>query len=302
MTASQNIAMGTKAQVNQPGAVRATTVSQMLGTHYLGKKGLLGLPLVAGLVTALFSVYGMLAFSAGPGALARVIEIAGTSKSVIGFGLMALMFVTVRRSATLILGLGISRWAYWNGICRLALVSAMKITLVLAVLIAVEAATFGWGLLWGIYSTPFVPALSVAYTWKMNAFMLGVSVGLWFLLAFFAQLVGALLGVLSHWLMKLRWGVFYLLGAAMLLAVIWLQPGLSLDLGYSYYSDIVPIEYDKNGLPIYLSHSLYPNGVVPPLVSTFYPAAYIWTVVDYVPAVLLTYGAGWLLLQRVSLR
>lgn len=88
----------------------------------------------------------------------------------------------------------------------------------------------------------------------------------------------------------------------MLLAVIWLQPGLSLDLGYSYYSDMVPIEYDKNGLPIYLSHSLYPNGVLPPLVSSFYPEGYIWVFSAYVPPLVLTYGAGWLLLRRVSLR
>lgn len=289
----------------QPTGTTALTVSTMLRTHYMGAAWLLGLPLLAGVITALFGVHTMMRFSVEPGTVARVMEYRSTAMSVVGLALMALMFLTVRRTAVMILGMGVSRRAYWNGIAHASLVTAVKLTLVLAMLIGVEAATFGWGLLWGVYSSSFIPALVVAYTWKMNAFTLAVSVASWFLWVLLAQLVGAFLAVVAYRLKNLRWGLIYFLGvvALVLLAIgTWVNGGFALDLGFSGYIDMQPMYWDSEGHPIYLSHTLYPEGTFPPLVSSFYPPGYIYMLVDYAVAPLAGYVMGWLVFRRTSLR
>lgn len=282
----------------------ARTVSRMIRVSYLSSPLALLLPVAVGLIVAGLGGISMVTNGVDYGVVARPLERSGATLLLMGVLFAVLMFFTVSRGASAIMSLGVSRSAYWNGVVLTTLITALKQGAIISVLVVVEVLTYGWGILWGIFSSPFlIPAMRDSYGWATGLPLLASGLLNWVFWIFLVQLMGALLGALTHRFGTSLKGVLILALTVVacwyfVTAILFLFPSM----GISDMMRIYPVSWDANGKPEYLRYIRFEPGFWPGQATMPYLGFIPFTVGQHLLGVVLAYLAGLLVWRRTSLR
>lgn len=293
-----------KQRREKPEVKGAWAASRLIRVGYLSSPLTLLLPVGVGLIVAGFGAISMVTNGVDYGVVAPQVERSGATVSLMGVLFAVLMFLTVSRGASAVMSMGVSRSAYWGGMVLTALLTALKQGAVISVLVVVELLTYGWGILWGIFSSPFlIPALRDSYSWATGVPLLASGLLNWVLWVFFAQLVGALLAALAH-----RFGTSLkgILIMALTVVACWYFTSGSLyfsaTLGISEMMQIQALAWDANGTPEYFRYIRVDSGLWPTLTTMPYLGSIPFTVGFHLLGLVLAYLAGLLVWRRTSLR